>query len=160
MTALEERIDVDLLRGRHAGLVGELEALVCAHPLRERLWSHLMRALYRCGRQAEALEAYQEARRLLVEELGVEPRRELRDLQQAILRHDPSLDLVADVSTAESARGVFVGRERELEQLSMGLDDAFAGVEASSYSWESLALARAGSRTSWPVGRRHEGHAW
>src|SRR5262249_54083891 len=68
--AVEARIDADLALGRHAALTGELEALVAAHPLRERLRGQQMLALYRCGRQAEALEAYAEARRTLVDELG------------------------------------------------------------------------------------------
>src|SRR5437870_3068173 len=73
LEALEERIEAELALGRHAALVGELEALVATHPLRERLRKQLMIALYRCGRQAEALAAYREARRLLVEKLGIEP---------------------------------------------------------------------------------------
>jgi predicted ATPase/DNA-binding SARP family transcriptional activator len=90
---IEERIDRDLAAGRHADLVGELEALVRAHPLRERLRAQLMLALYRAGRQAEALDVYQHTRTALVEELGVEPGRALRDLHQAVLNQDPSLDV-------------------------------------------------------------------
>jgi peptide/nickel transport system substrate-binding protein len=89
--ALEQRIDADLALGRHADLVGELEALVAQHPLRERLRAQLMVALYRCGRQADALEVYADARRALVEELGVEPGPALRELQAAILRQAPEL---------------------------------------------------------------------
>jgi peptide/nickel transport system substrate-binding protein len=89
--ALEQRIDADLALGRHADLVGELEALVEQHPLREGPRGQLMVALYRCGRQAEALDAYQQARRVLLDELGVEPGPALRDLQAAILRQDPEL---------------------------------------------------------------------
>jgi len=89
----EERIEADLARGGHSELVGELEALVRANPLRERLRGQLMLALYRSGRQAEALEAYQQARAALVEELGIEPGRQLRELHQAILNQDPALDL-------------------------------------------------------------------
>jgi DNA-binding SARP family transcriptional activator len=84
--ALELRIDADLALGRHADVVSELEVLVAQQPLRERLRGQLMVALYRCGRQAEALEAYQDARRAL-DELGVEPGPALRELQAAILRH-------------------------------------------------------------------------
>jgi DNA-binding SARP family transcriptional activator len=91
LACLEERIDRDLARARHAALVGELEALVRAHPLRERLRAQLMLALYRSGRQAEALEAYQAGRRLLADELGLEPGAALRELQRAILGQDPSL---------------------------------------------------------------------
>ena len=89
---LESRIERDLERGLHHAVVGELETLVAAHPLREGLRRLLMLALYRCGRQAEALDAYQRGRDALVEELGIEPGRSLRDLQQAILNQDPGLD--------------------------------------------------------------------
>ena len=105
LAAIELRIDADLALGRHDELVGELEELVAEHPLRERLRGYLMTALYRSGRQAEALDAYQDARRTLVDGLGIEPSAELRDLEQAILRHDPSLDLQepARASGRESA---------------------------------------------------------
>ena len=86
-------MEAQLALGRHAAIVGELEALLARHPLRERLWHSLMLALYRSRRQAEALRAYQRARRTLVDDLGVEPGAELRDLEAAILRGDPSLDL-------------------------------------------------------------------
>jgi DNA-binding SARP family transcriptional activator len=72
--------------------VGELEALVREHPTREGYWAFLMRALYRTGRQADALAAYRRARRALVEELGIEPGRQLREAERLILAHDPSLD--------------------------------------------------------------------
>ncbi len=91
LSALEQRIDADLELGGDPELVAEIEALVAQHPLRERLRGQLILALYRGGRQAEALEAYRETRRLLVEELGIEPSRELRELEQAILRQDPAL---------------------------------------------------------------------
>jgi YVTN family beta-propeller protein len=95
VTALELRIDADLACGRHAALVGELEALVAGNPYRERLRGQLMLALYRCGRQAEALAAYQDGRRLLVDELGIEPSRALQQLERSILRQDPALEQVA-----------------------------------------------------------------
>jgi predicted ATPase/class 3 adenylate cyclase len=95
LTVIEDRIEADLSVGRHASLVGELEALVGEQPLRERLRGQLMLALYRSGRQAEALERYQAARRAGVEELGIEPTRALRELEAAILRQDPALDLPA-----------------------------------------------------------------
>jgi DNA-binding SARP family transcriptional activator len=88
---LECRLDLDLEQGRHAEAVSELTALTAAHPLRERLRELLMLALYRGGRQAEALAVYADTRRLLAEELGVDPRPGLRDLQQRILRADPAL---------------------------------------------------------------------
>ncbi len=89
--ALEQRIEAELALGRHAELVAELEMLVQAHPLRERLRAALMRALYGSGRQAEALEVYRHTRRLLVDELGIEPSPALHGLEQAILRQDPTL---------------------------------------------------------------------
>jgi DNA-binding SARP family transcriptional activator/pimeloyl-ACP methyl ester carboxylesterase len=91
LTALEARIGADLAAGCHQELVPELEALVREHPFRERLWGHLMVALYRGGRQAEALATYQRARALLLEELGLEPGGELRRVEEAILNHDPAL---------------------------------------------------------------------
>jgi DNA-binding SARP family transcriptional activator len=91
LMALEERIQADLACGRHDLVLGELESLVRAHPFRERLWAARMVALYRCGRQAEALAAFTELRERLVEELGIEPGPELRDLQAAVLAHDPKL---------------------------------------------------------------------
>ncbi len=91
LSALEHRLDADLELGGHEELVGELEALVAEHPLRERLRGQLILALYRSGRQSEALETYRETRRVLVEELGIEPSPELRELERAILRQDPSL---------------------------------------------------------------------
>ena len=94
LAATELRIDADLALGRHDEVVGELEALVAEHPLRERLRGSLMTALYRSGRQAEALDAYQNARRTLVDELGIEPSPGLQELERAILRQDPDLGLV------------------------------------------------------------------
>jgi DNA-binding SARP family transcriptional activator len=113
LAVLEQRIDADLARGRHAQLVGELESLVARHPLRERLRCQLMLALYRSARQAEALDAYRAARRELQEELGLDPSAELKQLEQAILRQDPELDLEstrpAAVSPAPAPeRGVLV----------------------------------------------------
>jgi hypothetical protein len=95
IAVLSERIDADLALGRHLDLVGELEALVQQHPLHERLREQLMVALYRSGLQAEALELYQDTRRALVGELGLEPGPELQRLERAILTHDPALDLTA-----------------------------------------------------------------
>jgi len=92
LVVLEDRIDADLASGEHARLVGELEALVREHPWRERLQGQLMLALYRSGRQAEALETYHIARDRLIDELGLEPGRALRELERAILAQDPALD--------------------------------------------------------------------
>ena len=100
LAALEQRIEADLATGRHTELVPELEAVAAEHPLRERLRYQLMLALYRSARQADALEAYRAARRELSDELGLEPCEDLRQLEQAILRHDPALDLSPASSVA------------------------------------------------------------
>ena len=107
LAALEQRIEADLATGRHTELVSELEALAAEHPLRERLRYQLMLALYRSARQAEALEAYRAARRELSDQLGLEPGEELRQLEQAILRHDPALDHspASSVATAPAPPG-------------------------------------------------------
>src|SRR5215468_4581962 len=89
---VEDRIEADLALGQHARVVSELEAVVAAHPLRERPYQQLMIALYRCGRQAEALAVYQSARRVLVDELGIEPGPGLKRIERAILQQDVSLD--------------------------------------------------------------------
>jgi YVTN family beta-propeller protein len=114
MVALEERIDADLSRGRHAAVAGELEELLTQNPLRERLRGQLMLALYRSGRQADALAVYQEGRRTLVEELGVEPGPELRALQRRILEHDPALGAVANQPPRSSAAAPSRRRRRLL----------------------------------------------
>ena len=90
-TAVEDRVEAGLACGRHVELVAELQALVAAHPFRERAWSQLLLALYRAGRQGHALEAYRGLRRLLRDELGVEPAPAVQDLHRRILRHDPRL---------------------------------------------------------------------
>jgi DNA-binding SARP family transcriptional activator len=127
LTALEQRIEADLALGQHARIVSELEGLVRAHPLRERVRGQLMLTLYRCGRQAEALEVYREARRILVEEIGIEPGPQLRALHEAILRQDPELDPTEPAApSASAARGDFVGREGELAALIGGIDGALA----------------------------------
>ena len=102
LAATELRVEADLSLGRHHELVGELEALVAEHPLRERPQRSLMIALYRSGRQAEALDAYQRARRTFVDDLGLEPGRGLQELERAILRQDPSLDGDAPPPPAEA----------------------------------------------------------
>ena len=138
LAVLEERIDAELAMGRHSELVGQLESLVARHPLRERLRGQLMVALYRSGRQAEALGAYADARRILVEQLGIEPGRALRDLERAVLRHDAVLELAptrraertAEASAEAQAThdlGPFVGRELKLERLRAALADALSG---------------------------------
>jgi WD40 repeat protein/DNA-binding SARP family transcriptional activator len=93
VAAAEARVVAELALGRHAELVPELEALTARHPLREGLWAHLMTALYRSGRKADALAVYRRARSALVEELGLEPSAELRRLEQQVLQQDPALDV-------------------------------------------------------------------
>jgi len=93
LVALEQRLEAELALGHHATAVPELEALVTEHPLRETLVALLMLALYRSGRQAEALDVYRDARAALVDQLGLEPRGTLKALERAILTHDPALDL-------------------------------------------------------------------
>jgi predicted ATPase/DNA-binding SARP family transcriptional activator len=105
LATVEERIDRDLAAGRHAELIGELDALTAEHPLREGLRARQLLALYRAGRQADALDAYQRARAALVEELGIEPGPALRELQQAILKQDPALDLQVPTKAAEELEG-------------------------------------------------------
>ena len=132
LAAIEERIEADLACGRHATLTPELDTLTRTHPLRERLWGQRMLALYRCGRQADALRAYQELRQSLAEELGLEPTAALSRLETAILRHDPDLELkpAPGLSAFPPLRSpgthrhnlpasltAFVGRERELAEL-------------------------------------------
>ena len=117
--ALEQRIDADLATGRHAEIVGELESLIAQNPLKERLRGQLMLALYRSGRQAEALEAYRHAQRELAEELGLEPSADLRRLERAILEHDPSLDLP---SAAPAATAPAETPERSLLVVPSELD--------------------------------------
>ncbi len=131
LDALEERFEADLALGRHAGLIGELESHIAQQPLRERPRGQLMLALYRSGRQAEALEAYRDARRVLVEELGLEPGRRLKELERGILAQDPSLDaspverLEEPVQPATSAE--LVGRETEMEELLSRFEASVSG---------------------------------
>jgi DNA-binding SARP family transcriptional activator len=131
LVCLEERIEADIACGRHADVVGELEALVARHPLRESLHRHLTLALYRAGRQAEALAAYERFRRRLDEELGLEPSPPLKALQLAILKQDSSLEIAAprrNGSAAPRGGDRFVGRERELGRLDGCIEAAEAGV--------------------------------
>lgn len=129
LVAVESRIDADLALGRHAGLVGELEALVSEHPYREAFRRQLMLALYRSGRQADALAAYRSARASLVEELGVEPGRDLRELEAAMLRQDPALAAPA-TGVRRSPRG------RRDALLAIGLTAILvASVIAGGLAW-------------------------
>jgi DNA-binding SARP family transcriptional activator len=137
LTALELAIERDLDAGRHRDVVGELHSLVATEPLRERLHAQRMLALYRCGRQADALDAYQQARAGLVEAIGVEPGPELRRLQEAILVQDPSLEAPQAPVSAEAphdgrrqeadAPAPLVGRAHEMNALLRGLEQVLTG---------------------------------
>ncbi len=131
LTANELAIEGDLAAGRHREVIGEIEALVAAHPLRERLHGQRMLALYRCGRQAEALEAFRAARKLLVEDVGVEPGAELRALHESILRQDAALDHVPSELPREldaAAKQPIFGRDSELAWLRARWERARAGA--------------------------------
>ena len=135
VAALEQLIEAKLALGHHAELVGQLESLVAEHPYRERLWGQLMLALYRCERQADALQAYQDARRTLVEELGIEPGERLRELERAILAQDPALGLQAGNQSAAPS----MPTELPTGVVTFLLTD----VEDSSGLWEADADAMA-----------------
>ena len=127
LAALEDRLELDLALGLHGEAIPELEALVAEHPYRERLHAHLMLALYRGGRQAEALDAYRRARAALVDDLGLEPGPELQRLEAAILAQDPALEAAerpapapappAPPATLPAPVSSLVGREAELSRL-------------------------------------------
>ena len=145
LEAHEGRAEAELALGRHAELVVPLTELVRQHPLRERFHGQLIRALYRCGRQADALRAYSTARTTLIEELGLEPGPELRDLERAVLAHDPALAAPVGAAPAVHAPAerparpapehadaratgpTLVGRRTELASLQSDLDDVIAG---------------------------------
>jgi WD40 repeat protein/DNA-binding SARP family transcriptional activator len=133
LVAVEDRVEADLRLARHRELVAELEGLVRDHPLRERLWAQLMLALYRAGRQADALLAYQRARSVLVEELGIDPGSELRRLQAAILAQDPGLDLPPPAEATAA---------RELPEALQPLGPPFVGRDGE-LAWLRAAWARA-----------------
>ena len=143
LQALEARIDADLHVGHHAEVVAELRHLAYLHPLRERLHGLLMLALYRDGRQGEALATYRHARQLLIEELGAEPGPELQDLHQRVLAadaalaaHEPGQPMASGARPAvphqlPAAVRHFAGRSRELAELTLRLDQAAADTEGT-----------------------------
>ena len=132
VAATEERIAVELELGEHLAVAGELQALVAEHPYRERLHAQLMLALYRSGRQAEALDAFRHARRTLVEDLGLEPGRELQQLETAVLAQDPALDLLlaepprprpVAVPVLPASPSPLIGRDADLDAAAALLAD-------------------------------------
>ncbi|MGQ0464050.1 MAG: BTAD domain-containing putative transcriptional regulator [Sporichthyaceae bacterium] len=151
-SALERRIEADLACGRHADLVAELDVLTGEHPLRERLWTARMLALYRCGRQAEALAAYATVRALLADELGLDPGVELARLEAAVLRHDPGLEWRANRSTraVPAAGPVPSGGASRAEETPASVPPAGASWRqspaASSFAWRAPFVGRAPER--------------
>jgi WD40 repeat protein/DNA-binding SARP family transcriptional activator len=160
LTAISERLDCELALGRHEQVIGELEALVAQHPLREQLRAQLMLALYRAGRQAEALEVYRATRELLSEELGLEPSRALQDLERSILLREEVLDTPAAIEEDKRAAVVcpfkglapfeledaayFCGRERVVSELvTMLIGSTLVGLVGPSGAGKSSIL-RAG----------------
>lgn len=118
LKAMSDRIDLDLELGRHAALVGELELLTTDHPYRERFWAQQMLALYRSGRQSDALRAYQDVRTTLVDEMGIEPGAELSQLELQILLHDPQLEWEAvPPSNLPHPLTSMIGREHEIGEI-------------------------------------------
>jgi predicted ATPase/DNA-binding SARP family transcriptional activator len=160
LAAVELRAELRLAAGRHGELVGELEALVATHPLRERPRGQLMLALYRSGRQADALRAYRETRAVLAEELGIDPSPELQRLHQAILTQDPALDAVPDgrrqpPHNLPERLTSFVGRDVELREVGKLLEQhrlvtvtGPGGAGKSSFAVELARRALGG----WPDG--------
>jgi predicted ATPase len=123
LTVVEEQIDAELELGRHAEVVAQLERLVFDHPLRERMRAQLMLALYRSGRQADALRAFQDARTRLVDDLGIEPSPALQRLERRILNHDPELSALPKRSSTSARTSLprqpasLIGRRREIEDV-------------------------------------------
>jgi predicted ATPase/DNA-binding SARP family transcriptional activator len=152
LVALEERIEAELQLGREAELLPELRSLAYTYPLRERLQAQAMLALYRCGHQADALEVYAAARATLVEELGLEPGAELRDMQRRILQHDsalaPAPAAYAAVAPLPASATPLIGREREVIELRqlLGRDEVrlvvLTGAGGSGKTRLALEVAR------------------
>ncbi len=146
MRALELAIDAELAAGRHDEVIARLEALIAEEPLRERLHAQRMLALYRAGRQSEALEAYRQAHRTLAEQIGVEPGPELRRLQEQILAQDPALDAPAPVAELprelEGGSPLLAGRERELGWLRRRWEQASGGRAVCALVWGPAGIGK------------------
>jgi class 3 adenylate cyclase/DNA-binding winged helix-turn-helix (wHTH) protein len=131
--AIEQLIEAKLALGRHREVIAQLEGLIDAHPYREGLRAQLMLALYRCDRQADALQAYQDARRALVEELGIEPGERLREVERAVLAQDPALATPVGSDDADSAPPAPASDELPTGVVTFMLTD----IEGSSGLWEA-----------------------
>ncbi len=155
LAATEDLVEADLACGRHVTLTSQLEGLVATHPLRERLCGQRMLALYRCGRQAEALQAYQELRTRLAEELGIDPNPALSRLHEAILRQEPGLDWTPPPEPEPPGEAA-AGRSAPVAEA--GPDQP--GGQASRAEEASRALRPAGTRlpaeTTSFIGRESE----
>jgi DNA-binding SARP family transcriptional activator len=162
LTAVEERVRLELRLGQHQQLVSELRTLIGEHPLRERLHELLMLALYRSGRPAEALGAYRHARTVLIEEIGVEPGHELQELERAVLNRDPSLDVTGHAPLPDHAAPAephehvaavpkqmpatiadFTGRQAEIDDIVRILTESH-GPEAPGYAVPVVTIAGRG----------------
>jgi DNA-binding SARP family transcriptional activator len=124
----EDLVDAELALGRHHEVVGELEAMVASHPLRERRWGQLLLARYRDGRQAEALDGFRALRNTLRDELGVDPSSELQDLHDRVLRQDPALAWLPPEPASAPSAGPLHGRDDELRRLLAAYETAAAGA--------------------------------
>ncbi len=146
MRAIELEIDAELDAGHHDDVIARLEALLASDPLRERLHAQRMLALYRAGRQSEALEAYREARATLTEQIGVEPGPELQRLQAAVLAQDPSLDPPPPIAELpvqlEGGSPLLAGRERELGWLRRRWQEASAGRIVHALLWGPAGIGK------------------
>ena len=170
MAALEQLIEAKLTLDRHAEVIGDLESLISEHPYRERLRAQHMLALYRSDRQAEALQAYQDARRTLVEELGIEPGERLRELERAVLAQDPALATPATVSDTggdgevsaprgQPPTGVVTFLLTDIERSS-GLWEADAGAMAAALELHDRMIARTvAAHGGWLLKAQGEGDA-
>ena len=171
LTAIEDRVDAELAMGRHQAVGAELESLVIEHPYRERFWAQLILALYRSDRQADALRAYRRVRRILAEDLGLEPGRRLRNLEAAVLTHQDDLDHtaapirthrndVATVSRQPLGCTSFVGRDIELTHVA-SLLTADSGVRLVTISGAGgVGKSRLALRAAFEARALFNGGAW